>query len=320
MNTALRTPSKFQQGQVYFAVGHHQDSQHIRLFVIDKFSKNGKLVNIKYNERAPWLLECDGFANNVRMNKLKCIKKENNIEYIDFAFDSTRNFKTLPHRVWSYQRADIDGKLSNVVLEKVKKIGISDWIPHQINDRKQIEKVFDVATCPICNINNIDICDYGSYHLLDPECEAAVFMDNSLGGDDRSTAFMHLDCYIRAQKVITTDIERERYCRRALMMGERNSHYDGRTGEEFDSVYDKCLDVKYVTTGIKICDIPERNEPTPEFVCDDNKCCICLDELTQANSCVTRCGHKLHMCCLMNYQSARKNQNPPCPICRGEMV
>ena len=45
-------------------------------------------------------------------------------------------------------------------------------------------------------------------------------------------------------------------------------------------------------------------------------CPICMDEITDKDSCVTKCGHGFHLSCLA--RSLQRNQT--CPLCRDELA
>jgi len=47
-----------------------------------------------------------------------------------------------------------------------------------------------------------------------------------------------------------------------------------------------------------------------EITSNDNKCCICLDEMLDSDVSKTRCYHTFHTSCLLKYKKCK------CPICR----
>lgn len=44
-------------------------------------------------------------------------------------------------------------------------------------------------------------------------------------------------------------------------------------------------------------------------------CSICLETIGEKNNCVTECGHKYHMSCLMKWTM----KNNSCPACRNKI-
>ena len=50
--------------------------------------------------------------------------------------------------------------------------------------------------------------------------------------------------------------------------------------------------------------------------CETTSCAICMDELSQIDLMVTRCGHQFHSGCMITH--LRKKDD--CPLCRGILV
>jgi|TARA_B110000037_G_C17094368_1_gene495351 hypothetical protein len=53
-----------------------------------------------------------------------------------------------------------------------------------------------------------------------------------------------------------------------------------------------------------------------ECPCETTSCAICMDDLTQVDLMVTRCGHQFHSGCMITH--LRKKDD--CPLCRGILV
>ena len=49
---------------------------------------------------------------------------------------------------------------------------------------------------------------------------------------------------------------------------------------------------------------------------DDSSCALCLAEIGRFDSCVTKCGHRVHLSCIGN--ALRRKGS--CPICRGTLI
>jgi hypothetical protein len=64
-------------------------------------------------------------------------------------------------------------------------------------------------------------------------------------------------------------------------------------------------------------DEQEQAPITSSFVAsDETECCICLETIGEKNNCVTECGHKFCLKCLMTAMSRNNN----CPMCRTQLV
>jgi len=50
--------------------------------------------------------------------------------------------------------------------------------------------------------------------------------------------------------------------------------------------------------------------------CETTSCAICMDDLTQVDLMVTRCGHQFHSGCMITHLRNKDD----CPLCRGILV
>lgn len=53
-----------------------------------------------------------------------------------------------------------------------------------------------------------------------------------------------------------------------------------------------------------------------ECPCETTTCAICMEDLTQVDFMVTRCGHQFHSGCMITH--LRKKDD--CPLCRGILI
>ena len=52
--------------------------------------------------------------------------------------------------------------------------------------------------------------------------------------------------------------------------------------------------------------------------CENFQCCCCLDDLTDIDTSITKCGHRMHTSCLIKWVSSGRNKT--CPLCRSNMI
>lgn len=61
----------------------------------------------------------------------------------------------------------------------------------------------------------------------------------------------------------------------------------------------------------------ELNTRNKLFISNDTVCVICFETLENTNSCITKCGHKYCLTCILQHSDNRTSQNGvDCPICR----
>lgn len=102
------------------------------------------------------------------------------------------------------------------------------------------------------------------------------------------------------------DPKSEEYCQ-PIGLSATHDDSDNESVWETDSESDEPLEA-------------EEQEQSPiasSFVAsDDTECCICLETIGEKNNCVTECGHKFCLKCLMTAMSRNNN----CPMCRTQLV
>ena len=52
--------------------------------------------------------------------------------------------------------------------------------------------------------------------------------------------------------------------------------------------------------------------------CETLQCCCCFDNLTDIDTSITKCGHRMHTSCLIKWVSSGRNKT--CPLCRSNMI
>jgi hypothetical protein len=102
------------------------------------------------------------------------------------------------------------------------------------------------------------------------------------------------------------DPKSEEYCQ-PIGLSATHDDSDNESVWETDSESDEPLEA-------------EEQEQAPivsSFVAsDETECCICLEPIGEKNNCVTECGHKFCLKCLMTAMSRNNN----CPMCRTQLV
>ena len=69
--------------------------------------------------------------------------------------------------------------------------------------------------------------------------------------------------------------------------------------------------------GFKVFLVRRKQAPLREEVVPETTCPICMDDLTNCNKMITRCGHQFHASCLVKYMGT--SETTKCPCCRVEM-
>ena len=61
----------------------------------------------------------------------------------------------------------------------------------------------------------------------------------------------------------------------------------------------------------------EINTRNKLFISNESECAICFETLETTNSCITKCGHKYCLTCILQYYENRTSKNSvDCPMCR----
>jgi hypothetical protein len=61
------------------------------------------------------------------------------------------------------------------------------------------------------------------------------------------------------------------------------------------------------------------NHISNSTVYDTKECCICMEEITPTNRCVTQCGHQFCLSCMFQMIDASPRCSISCPICRADI-
>jgi len=69
--------------------------------------------------------------------------------------------------------------------------------------------------------------------------------------------------------------------------------------------------------GFKVYLVKRKQTPLREEVIPETRCPICMDDLTNCDKIVTRCGHQFHGSCLIKYIGTSSTM--VCPCCREGM-
>lgn len=63
-----------------------------------------------------------------------------------------------------------------------------------------------------------------------------------------------------------------------------------------------------------------NNNNNKKFESDDIDCAICFETIEATNSCVTTCGHKYCLSCVLEHSRNRSFDDTDCPICRNVLL
>ena len=64
----------------------------------------------------------------------------------------------------------------------------------------------------------------------------------------------------------------------------------------------------------------EMNKSKKTFTSNDSECAICFETLETTNSCITKCGHKYCLTCILQLSDNHTNKNNvDCPMCRTSL-
>lgn len=124
------------------------------------------------------------------------------------------------------------------------------------------------------------------------------------------------DTYYDSEKEISyeeyySDSEEEEFeIERERQRGVVNTHFDTSDEESDDD------------ESIGENEINETPLQVKESAIVEDKCPICVEELTTCNHTVSACGHQFHTSCLIKWFSnkASKETRSQCPVCRKQMV
>jgi hypothetical protein len=64
----------------------------------------------------------------------------------------------------------------------------------------------------------------------------------------------------------------------------------------------------------------ELNNTNKKFKSDDTDCAICFETIETTNCCVTTCGHKYCLSCVLEHSRNRLIDDTDCPICRNVLL